>query len=255
MDTEPHPEKKRLLSLISRIALIFGIISLAFSISSSSLFSINWNIFPGDIIGPYPWIAHIGQGLSFGGFYGGLAGFVISIISLISDLFKKHHFVNIVASCLGLLMAFYALHTVLITLNRMREAQREISCYNLRDLGYRLEKYAVERDELLPHATNWCDALIKFNSYSLREMRKGWVKNDEGLSEFAFNANLSELKMAELPKDVVFLFETKLAKNPAGGAELMNPENHPLKGCFVLFGDMHVEFVRAEDFNNLRWKP
>ncbi len=86
-------------------------------------------------------------------------------------------------------------------------------------------------------------------------MRKGWVKNDEGLSEFAFNATLSDMKRTELPKDVVLLFETKLAKNPAGGPELMSTNNHPIIGCFVLFADMHIAFVRAEDFNNLRWKP
>jgi len=184
-----------------------------------------------------------------------MAALIVSIMELIVGLLRKYRLVNIAASCLGLLIAFAAVHTALASFNRMREAQIRISCYNLLDLGYRLEKYAVDRDELLPPATNWCDALIKFNSYSSREMRKGRVKNDEGLSEFAFNSNLSELKLAEVPKDMVLIFETQLAKNPAGGKELINPENHPLKGCFVLFGDMHVEFVRAEDFNNLRWKP
>jgi len=141
------------------------------------------------------------------------------------------------------------------TLARKRQATREIPCFNLRDLGYSLKKYGEEYSGQLPHKINWCDELIAFDSNSSDEMRKGRVKNDEGLSEFAFNSNLSELKLAELPKDVVLLFETPLAKNPAGGPELMSTDNHSAKGRFVLFGDTHVEFVRAEDFNNLRWKP
>lgn len=255
MTIESHPKKKRSLTLSSRVALICGMFSLTLSVLASSFFHINWDIFPGKIIGPHPWIAYIGEWFSTGGFYGGLAAFLASIMAIVVGLSRKPHLINIAVGCLSLLMAFTAIHTVLASFNRMREAQREISCYNLRDLGYRLNKYGEERDGQLPPTKNWCDALIEFDSYSSHEMRKGWVKNDEGLCEFAFNANLSELKLAELPKDVVLLFETPLAKNPTGGLELMSMDNHPVKGCFVLFADMHIEFVRAEDFNDLRWKP
>jgi hypothetical protein len=256
MNSEPPSDKKQHLTLEAKVALVFGIISLMLSILASLAFYINWDIPPGmDIKGPHPWIATIGQYLDIGGFYGCLASFLVSFIALVTGFFNKPRLLNVAAGCLGLIIAYFAGITFMTTLARKRHAAREISCFNLSALGYTLKKYSEEYSGQLPHKITWCDELIKFDSYNSNKMRKGWIKNDEGLSEFAFNATLSDTKRAELPKDVVLLFETKLAKNPAGGAELIAAENHPLKGCFVLFGDMRVEFIRAEDFNNLRWKP
>jgi hypothetical protein len=255
MNSETPSDKKRRLTLEANVALVFGIISLTLSILASLAFYINWDIPPGEVKGPHPWIASIGQYLDIGGFYGCLASFLVSFIALVTGFFNKHRLLNVAAACLGLIIAYFAGITFMTTIARKRHAAREISCFNLNALGYKLKNYGIEYSGQLPHKTNWCDELITFDSNTSDELRKGWVKNDEGLSEFAFNANLSNMKRAELPKDVVLLFETKLAKNPAGGAELITSENHPLKGCFVLFGDMHIAFVRAEDFNSLRWKP
>jgi hypothetical protein len=255
MNSETPSDKKRRLTLEAKVALVFGIISLTLSILASLAFYINWDIPPGEVKGPHLWIASIGQYLDIGGFYGCLASFLVSFIALVTGFFNKPRLLNVAAGCLSLIIAYAAGMTFLTTLARKRQAAREISCFNLNALGYTLKKYGEEHYGRVPHTINWCDELITFDSNSSDEMRKGWVKNDEGLSEFALNANLSKLKLAEVPKDMVFIFETKLARNPAGGAELINPENHPLKGCFVLFADMHIEFVRAEDFNNLRWEP
>jgi hypothetical protein len=208
-----------------------------------------------EIKGPHPLIATIGQYLDIGVFYGCLASFLASFFALITGFFNKPRLLNLAVGCLGLIIAYLAGITIMATIARKRHAAREISCFNLSALRYSLKEYAKEYSGQLPHKTNWCDELITFDSNSSNEMRKGWVKNDEGLSEFAFNENLPNIKLSELPKNVVLLFETKLAKNPTGEAELIKADNHPLKGCFVLFGDMHVAFVRAEDFNNLRWKP
>jgi hypothetical protein len=125
----------------------------------------------------------------------------------------------------------------------------------MKNLGITIKDYASKKNGHLPSESNWCDTLIEVYPYSYNMMRNESVENDKAISDYAFNANLSELKLAELPEDIVFLFETKPAKNPAGGAELIHAENHLFKGCFVLFGDMHIEFVRAGDINDLRWEP
>jgi hypothetical protein len=255
MNQEARNEKIKCLTFYSKFAFVWGIASLSMSLISSWLLYINWDIFTNGAKGPYPWIGFFGEWLSVGGFYSGLLGLVVSITSIVAKSQKGSRSVNIIVSSLSFLISFAAVWTVPATLDRMREAAREIPSRNLSQLGYTLENYGKEHNCQLPIGITWCDEIIKFDPYSSNKMRKGRVKNDEGLSEFALNINLSELKLNELPKNVVLLFETKLAKNPAGGAELINAENHPLKGCFVLFGDMHVAFVRAEDFNNLRWKP
>jgi len=35
---------------------------------------------------------------------------------------------------------------------------------------------------------------------------------------------------------------------------LLNPDNHGGKGCNILFNDGHVEFVKTDQFGNLKWK-
>ncbi len=255
MNSEPHPDKNRRLTIISRISFFGGIVTFALSLMSLLALHINLDILPEDAIGPHPWIGYIGEWSLISGIYGSPVVILVSIISLVASIFKKPRVINITVTFIGLVMANVAMSTVLPKLDHIRAAPIRQYIYNMKGLKYMLQKYAAEYNGQLPAASNWCDLLIKCSSYSLSTLRHDGCKNDEGLSDYAFNASLSDMKLAETPKDVVLLFETKLAKNPAGGVELINAENHSLKGCFVLFGDMHIEFVRAEDFNDLRWKP
>jgi hypothetical protein len=253
MNSEIHFSIKRSLTTEAKVALVFGITSVILSLLGSLALYINIDIQPGAIKGPHPWIANIGQYFRIGGFYGCLASVLVSFIAIFTGFFNKPRMLNVASGCLGLIIAYIAGIIFLETISRSRHAAGEFN--SIRSLGYTLKKYTEEHNGRNPQAIKWCDELIAFDANSSNEMRKGRVKNDEGLSDFALNANLSEQKLAEVSKNAVLLFGTKLAKNPVGGVELINAEDHPLKGCFVLFGDMHVEFVRAEDFNNLRWKP
>ena len=252
MNTESHSEKKKRLTLISRIALVCGLGALVISIIGSLALYLNWDIIPDEAKGPHPWIGFLGEWVSFGAFYGSGAGMLLSLISIFRGILRKPRAINITVSLIGLLTAYIGISIVMVTLNRVRAASVRIYIYNLHGLDYALKEHAKEHDGQLPSAAIWCDAVGKIYPSGLKN---DMDPNDEGLSNYAFNINLSELKLAELPKDVVLLFETPLAKNPVGGPELIKADGHPRKGCFVLFGDMHVEFVRAEDFNDLRWKP
>ena len=55
------------------------------------------------------------------------------------------------------------------------------------------------------------------------------------------------------PKDTVLVFEAKGGWNKFGGPELLTFENHK-GGANVGFNDGHVEFVKPEDVNKLKWK-
>jgi hypothetical protein len=255
MNQEPHPEEKKRLTLLSKIALIWGIGSLAFSVLALLAFYVNWNIFPDDAIGPHPYFGSMGKWLIAGGFYGGISGVLLAIAALTTNQLKKSHSINIGVGFLCLFLNYSAVATApfIVTCNIVAPAK--IYAHQLRQLSHIIQKYSEEHSNQLPSSSNWCEVLVgKSKFYSDFLMNKP-VETDEHLSNYAFNANLSELNLNELPKNVVLLFETSLAKNPAGGPELMSTNNHPAKGCFVLFADMHIAFVRAEDFNNLRWKP
>ncbi|MFB0552918.1 MAG: hypothetical protein ACETWQ_06330 [Phycisphaerae bacterium] len=45
----------------------------------------------------------------------------------------------------------------------------------------------------------------------------------------------------------------KLRWNQVGGPELLTMENHKGEGCNVVFGDWHVEYMRAERIGELKW--
>jgi hypothetical protein len=45
----------------------------------------------------------------------------------------------------------------------------------------------------------------------------------------------------------------KFRWNQFGGSELLTTENHDDEGSWILFNDMHVEFVKAERLGELKW--
>ena len=66
------------------------------------------------------------------------------------------------------------------------------------------------------------------------------------------NKNIEKLG-ANAPPDMVLLFETRPGWNQTGGPEILTTDNHNGNGCNILFNDGHVEFVRTEDINDLKW--
>jgi hypothetical protein len=254
MNSETPPEKNRRLTLLSRISLYLGIAAITASALSIICIYINWDVIPMEADGPHPWIGALAWVLLMITFFAGLPIILLCLISVVVSIFKKPRVINFFVSIFSLFLVLVSMGICAPTIDRAKGAPVRIYCFNLNRLSYSIKEYAKKNQGNLPSATYWCESLIKFKPYTYG-FRNEYGKNYDGLSDYAFNANISGLKLAELPKNTVLLFETKLAKNPAGGTELINSENHPLKGCFVLFTDMHVAFVRAEDFNNLRWKP
>ncbi|MGD0552299.1 MAG: hypothetical protein ABSB25_06565 [Sedimentisphaerales bacterium] len=254
MDSELHPEKKWCLMLLSLIALFWGIGSLTLSFLGSWASYMNWDITSYIAQGPYPRIGSIGEWFSIIGGCSGFMGLIVIFVLLVYCMVKKIRGLNALLICLSFLMSFCAFFLPFTTHARLGNSPAKIYPFHLRNIGHTLEIYTKEHNGQLPASDSWCDAVLSFvpsfpRSYFAIDPK------DKDMSVFAMNSNVSESKLSELPKNTVLLFETPLAKNPAGGPELMSINNHPVKGCYVLFADMHVEFVRAEDFNNLRWKP
>lgn len=257
MNQESHPEKKQRPMLISLIALVWGIGVLTLSALSSWALYMNWDITSFIAQGPYPRIGSFGEQISIIGFCGGFIGLIAIFVLLVSCMIRKIRGLTAHLISVSFIMSFCAFFLPFITHERMRNSTARFYPFHLQFLGDALRQYKEGQVRQLPQANNWCDTLIKLdpNLFPNAFINDRNDKISEGMSEYAFNANLSKLKLAELPKDVILLFETTRARNPAGGPELMSTNNHPIKGCFVLFADKHIAFVRTEDFNNLRWKP
>ncbi len=75
---------------------------------------------------------------------------------------------------------------------------------------------------------------------------------------FVLNSNLLDKKPSQIPDDVVVIFESNLSPRDnvyIGGPNDISTWWHYGRGSLMVFGNGRVEFVKTEDFNNLRWKP
>ena len=174
MNQEPPPEKKRRLTIISRIALVWGIASFAFSVLALLAFYVNWNLFPEDAIGPHPFFGSLGNWLFAEGFYGGISGALLSITALTVNQLKKSHSANIGAGflCLFLSYAAVAIPSFIVTCNIY--APSKVDAHNLRALGGFFQKYSEEHNNQLPSSLNWCDILIEKSKFYSNFQIKSW---------------------------------------------------------------------------------
>jgi hypothetical protein len=150
----------------------------------------------------------------------------------------------VVALLMGILMPALA---------RVRQQAFRITCAtNLSGLSKAMMLYANDYDDKYPTPEKWCDLLIEYCEVDPITFRcKG---AQEGPSNYAFNENIAKLG-ASTQGDIVLLFETHPGWNQVGGPEILTTDNHQGEGCNVAFVDMHVEFVRAGDIPDLKWKP
>jgi prepilin-type processing-associated H-X9-DG protein len=148
----------------------------------------------------------------------------------------------VVALLMGILMPALA---------RTRQIAFRMVCgTNMSGLGKAMLFYANDYDDKFPKSSEWCDLLIEHQEVSPTIFRcKG---APEGPCNYAMNKNIEEYGINS-PPDMVLLFETHPGWNQTGGPEILTTDNHQRDGCNVLFVDSHVEFVKTEDLDNLKW--
>jgi len=134
---------------------------------------------------------------------------------------------------------------------RVKRLPPEVRCGNkLKGLGTAMQVYANDYKGQWPTSAKWCDLLIE----KANADPKGFhCQVDENRpSSYAMNKHAVELG-DQVPANMVLLFESKPGWNLVGGPELLSTENHNGKGCNIIFGDGHLEFVHAESLGKLNW--
>jgi len=135
-------------------------------------------------------------------------------------------------------------------------AYNEIYRKALLGIKQTLPPYAKLHEGMLPSPENWCDVLADFGQNSLNPSPEQLsISELTDRSRYALNSNLTGMRLADIPNDVVLIFETEAGENPYGGADSITSQHHYGKGAVVLFADLHIEFIKAKDFNDLRWEP
>lgn len=104
-----------------------------------------------------------------------------------------------------------------------------------------------EENGKYPSAENWQDLLlpqISDNNDVFTLPSKVVTKNT-----IALNPNAKP----DSPKDVVVLFESTGGWNAHGQAELLAPTSNGKPGCFVVFNDGQIKFIKPEQTKDLNW--
>lgn len=136
-----------------------------------------------------------------------------------------------------------------------------ISCgANLYYLAEAVKEYAVDNNNVFPDPDKWCDLLVELTSRHIFKCKGAMAHSPEEIrdnfpgsinfSYYAINPNCT----VNSPNDVVLLFETQSGWNQSGGREILTLDNHEGLGCNIAFVDGHVEWIKAEDVNDLKWE-
>ena len=142
------------------------------------------------------------------------------------------------------------------------------SKHNLKLLGSAVIEYSKDNDGCLPPAQKWCDLLVQHqpdlpkHAFTNRRIKPG-------KSYFAFNKNLDGLRLADVPGDVVLLFEARGDWNLAGGPQLLETMRKyryidvlfvdQILGVYLFSEESVRTYVEKEPetytYKPLRWKP
>jgi hypothetical protein len=254
---EPFQEPTRpRVRILAKTALALSFVFLLFSVAGNIAFHINGDM-PPSIKGLHPDTGKFADFSYTVILFGTFFFIVFSFISLVLAFFREPRKANFIVSLLAILCASAAPFIIQLAMNRVNNSAGTFHSIRIGQLAEALQEYSQNHQGQLPEATDWCNSISESVVKRWSSGRTSWIMKwypDRG-SAYALNKNIAGAKLKSIPSNVVFLFETSVAKNPAGGPELMNTNNYPVKGCLVLFADMNVAFVRAEDFNNLRWTP
>lgn len=113
--------------------------------------------------------------------------------------------------------------------------------------------YMNDYDYEYPTPNKWCD-LLKDEAKAPIDIFK-CPGARIGPCTYALNKNVFSYKnSADVPDDMVFMFEAKPGWNQAGGIELLTTEYHQDRGCHIMFANLTATFVKKEDLSSLRWE-
>jgi hypothetical protein len=163
---------------------------------------------------------------------------------------------NFLATLGGLLLSTVAWHINTGGLMRIRGNPVRRQAVEVTKLGTLIDRYAREHGGYLPIPGKWCETLIEFDPNAARHLSYPRARDGPlGFSMLALNDSLEGKRLADVPSGVVLLFGTQPAQNPLGDRSSLMVDSYAGGGTLVLFADLHLEFVRTEDFDHLRWEP
>ncbi len=131
---------------------------------------------------------------------------------------------NLIAIVFLLFVAilFYSFIVIPTTKKRQEREKRNTAIYNLRLLGEAIRGYSEKNNGYLPVAERWCDLLMEYDKTLSRDTFKH--PRIAGIV-IAFNENLDGMRLSDVDKSTVLLFEAEGGWNLAGEEKLIKKES------------------------------
>ncbi len=204
------------------------------------------------------------------------AGFLLSIASVLGILITRTCWLGLIPTVLVLLVSglvVYGNAVINAGIRIRQEKMKEVSpLYKMKILHEALVQYAENHSGYLPDANMWCDQLLASNPDLTRahfQHPKPEMVEVKGQCHFAFNKNLSKMRLSEVSSDTVLIFEADGDWNLAGTKELLETRYWKHGYVTMVYVDGHKgdywyyqKAVRAfsKDGKNMyyikpRWEP
>ncbi len=194
--------------------------------------------------------------------YFGFFGFLFclyfwALICLIVSVINIKKPANIILSIFGIILV-YAIHWLCVDPNVsgfFGQPDKDIMRYYVHNIET-IKKLKVFRQQIQSLST---DEKYTFTKQSIKDLSETTPHEDKKYvfyyPEFDFNKNLLGLKPGEIHTDVVLLFQSDNDKSSFSDSNSISSEWHYDRGSLIVFGDGRIEYMKKEDFKNLRWKP
>ncbi|MFI4913021.1 MAG: DUF4190 domain-containing protein [Sedimentisphaeraceae bacterium JB056] len=132
------------------------------------------------------------------------------------------------------------------------DGKKMICQAHLKDFNSAIEIYVKNNHGRLPQAYKWCDQLMEISDLNALDFKCFSFKDGGG--GYAMNIDAAGKKLSTLPGKMVLVFEGEQSWNNYGGVDYVNLKSHNMEGCNILYCDGTVEFVAAENIQQLIWE-
>ena len=162
---------------------------------------------------------------------------------------------GIILSVLALFTSIAIVAALLLpALGKAKQRAQTIHCVNnMKQLALAAKMYAMDNNDMLPSATNWCADLNQYVGSASSVFDCPQADSSQG--HYAFNAKLSHISETNITGRVVMLFETEGGWNASGGPEMLMTNSRHGGKIVVGFTDGSVETMTPERAKQLRWEP
>jgi hypothetical protein len=194
------------------------------------------------------------------GFFGfGLCLYFWALMCLVVSVINIKKPANVVFTILGaiLVYAISGLCIIPVVSGFFGQPDKDIMRYYAKNMGTieKLNKFSQEIQSLST------DEKFTLTEQSINDLsEKPYRRRDDRkyvfyYPNFDFNKNLLGLKPSEIHTDVVMLFQSENDESSFSDSNNILAKWHFDRGSLIIFSDGRLEFIKKENFKNLRWKP